>query len=442
MSLWKTILIYIAIGLFGATAITCVCCAVFIKPTPGNADTAQFSIYCEERINLELNETVTLNVSCSDEAAAINLIAADKNIIEIDRLNITAKAVGNTYIRVNAKVGNKSVNKNVYVVVKERIEEVNPELNFLSSDRISLKIGKSESISYSITPEGYKGTAKVTTKITDPDIASISGKKVTALKAGSTNLEIYLNDNLVKTVIIVVTSSQNAVVTPPEGENANPNLIETNQNATTTSQNEVVDDTSNTLGGNDVEPIINQPVNSSEPKPEDMNENSEENNSTSNQSSEENNPGNLDNNKESNTSGNEDVENNNGKQNESTDEGNKPENQSEIINFDNENSFTTEQENYTLVITPGNYCQTNDKTLILSYPLSTINIKILNANSEEISVLNEIQILNKTNGINVVLNHGGNIILDARNIINLNEEISFTIAIDSLNLSEKIIVLI
>ena len=146
----------------------------------------------------------------------VNFEIENGNIISVKSGKISAKNIGQTTITFSSTT-QPSV-KSVHTI---NVLKIDPDLVINSDNEISLKVDAHTTISYSISPSYYTGTANIEIESANTNIASIEGNKINGVSVGNTKISISLNGDLVKEIDIEVSSNENAIVTPPNPEENN-----------------------------------------------------------------------------------------------------------------------------------------------------------------------------------------------------------------------------
>lgn len=272
----KNILIYSLLGFFIAVTITCLICIYFFKPKEDIP-----TIVCADSVSIELGDSYSLAVMCSDNEASIQLKSANEEIAVVEGNKIFGVGEGVTSVRVIASSRNYITGKNITVNVVETITSLNislpesitiylldknksdayaegfydyinyqcnyeisyslsntdivsikdnkikankegttiltfssinqPEItsthnitvksipvymNLRSKSEISLKVGESYKIPYSLSPSYYTGSYEITTQFENEEICHFENGKIYAVCEGITTVNIYCNEEL------------------------------------------------------------------------------------------------------------------------------------------------------------------------------------------------------------------------------------------------------
>lgn len=129
----------------------------------------------------------------------VDFVLSNNDIVSISKAykKITAKKEGSVTITFYSKE-NPTIKSSHIINVKS----IAPTFTLTSKNKISLKVGETEKFNFNISPVYYTGSAKITTKIEDEEIVTITDDTISAIKAGSTKISIFMNG--VKTAEIEV----------------------------------------------------------------------------------------------------------------------------------------------------------------------------------------------------------------------------------------------
>jgi len=178
----KKIIFFIILGILLIATAIALCCIFFIKKD----DTNTLKINCEDSIIIELNETYTPTIICSEDAS-LTFISSNENIVEIVNNNFIGLAEGSATIRVTAKTEHKSTNKNISVTVRKTITNLNISLNesttlYLLDKKVS-EANAAGYFSYTTFTSEYD-----VTYVKSNNNVNVKGGKITAVSEGETEI--------------------------------------------------------------------------------------------------------------------------------------------------------------------------------------------------------------------------------------------------------------
>jgi len=153
-------------------------------------DTHQFVVSCYP----ENIKSVNYNWEIEDSHYSVRVVEIDQNG------KLKALAVGEVYVIVSVASGE---NKEISYKCKVTVQPVSAENIKLNKNQLSLKVGESETLTYSIHPENttYK---EIVWESGNKDIVTLADGKVTALKPGETKITATIKDTQIKDVCTVI----------------------------------------------------------------------------------------------------------------------------------------------------------------------------------------------------------------------------------------------
>lgn len=182
----KNILIYSLLGFFIAVTIACIVCIYFFKPKEDIP-----TIVCADSVSIELGDSYSLDVMCSDKDASIQLKSANEEIAVVEGNKIFGVGKGMTSIRVIASSKNYITGKNITVNVVETITSLGISL----PENITLYLlDKNKSDAYAdgiFDYINYDCNYEISYSLSNTDIVSIKENKIKANKEGDTKLTFY-----------------------------------------------------------------------------------------------------------------------------------------------------------------------------------------------------------------------------------------------------------
>jgi len=178
----KKIIFFIILGVFLVATAVSLCCIFFIKKD----NTSTLKINCEDSIVIELNETYTPKIFCSEDAT-ITFTSSNENVVEIINNNFIGLSEGSATVRVTAKTEHKSTNKNISITVRKTITNLNISLNesttlYLLDKKVS-EANTDGYFSYTTFTSDYDFTY---TKSNDN--VNVKNGKITAVSEGETEI--------------------------------------------------------------------------------------------------------------------------------------------------------------------------------------------------------------------------------------------------------------
>ena len=156
-------------------------------------------------VKLNVGKTVKLTVSYTPSGAAkgqtVRWSSGDKKVAAVSGGKVTAKAPGTTTI--TAKVGTKTAK--CKVTVKAPLQAIS-----LNKSKLTLTVGKSQKLSVSYQPANTTSDKTVTWSSSKPKVASVSGGKVSAKKAGTAVITAVVGSKTAKCTVTVKKAASSA----------------------------------------------------------------------------------------------------------------------------------------------------------------------------------------------------------------------------------------
>lgn len=166
-------------------------------------------VVLDKEVTLYLIDKMTNKASIDGFKDSVYYSTNEK--VSLTTSNSTVVSISKAYKKISA-IGEGSVTITFYSTLDPSIKSVHtirvltipPVFNLLTEEEITLDVGESANFNYDISPVYYTGKAEVTTSFSNENIVGLENGVITAINSGSIIMSVYLNNEKVKEINIVV----------------------------------------------------------------------------------------------------------------------------------------------------------------------------------------------------------------------------------------------
>lgn len=133
----------------------------------------------------------------------VDFMLSKSDIVSISKAykKITARKEGSVTLTFYSKE-NPTINSSHIINVKS----VTPTFTLTSKSKINMEVGETENFSFNISPVYYTGSVEIRTQIENEEIATLNNGIISAVKAGSTKISVFMNGELTEEIEVVVSA--------------------------------------------------------------------------------------------------------------------------------------------------------------------------------------------------------------------------------------------